>query len=200
MSPASRARQDDAGTVTGAAGARRSLSLAAPLHPILVHFTIALTGSSLLFDLLGRALHDPGLAAAGWWTLALGTGATVLTLVTGVVSRLHLEIGEGEARSFLRLHMALGPIFFGMLLATATWRAASWDAGREPGWWYLATLAATTAVMAVQGYLGGELVYRWGAEVKGGHRGLRQRLAREPRPQWPPPAAAGPHGKGTEEA
>ncbi len=159
------------------------ISCAAPLHPILVHFTIALTSTSLLFDVLGRVRHLPELAASAWWTLALSVLATVLTLTTGVISRLRLEIGEGPARSYLRLHMALGPAFFGMLIALAIWRGALWRAGEEVGWWYLAALALASAVMAIQGYLGGELVYRWGAEVKGQHRGLRQRLAREPRPK-----------------
>jgi uncharacterized membrane protein len=158
---------------------------AAPLHPILVHFTIALTSASLLFELLGRVLHEPGLAVTGWWTLALSVAATILTLATGVMSRVGLDIGEGEARSWLRLHMALGPTFFGLLVAMAVWRGLLWRGGREVGWWYLAALAATTAVMTVQGYAGGELVYRWGADVKGRHDDLRQRRATEPAPRLP---------------
>ena len=156
---------------------------AAPLHPILVHFTIALTSASLFFDLLGRVLHAPGLAAAGWWTLALSAVSTVLTLATGVVSRLGIDIGEGEARSWLRLHMALGPIFFGMLVAMTAWRGQLWSAEREAGWWYLAALGLTVIVMTVQGFIGGELVYRWGVAVEGSHRDLRQRRAAEPPPR-----------------
>lgn len=183
----------DGGVIMGAGDARRSLSFAAPLHPILVHYTIALTSASLLLELLGRVLHEPGLALAGWWTLALGVAATVLTLATGTISRLRLDIGEGEARSYLRLHMALGPTFFGMLVATAIWRGLLWRAGQEVGWWYLAALSLTAAVMGVQGYAGGELVYRWGAEVEGRHRDLRQRRAAEPSPRLPG-AAPSPHG------
>jgi len=97
-----------------------------------------------------------------------------------------LDIGEGTARSYLRLHMALGPTFFGMLVAVAIWRGLLWRAEVPPGWWYLASLAVTSGVMAVQGYAGGELVYRWGAEVEGVVRGLRQRHASTPAPRWPP--------------
>ena len=156
---------------------------AAPLHPILVHFTIALTSASLFFDLLGRVLHAPGLAATGWWTLALSAVATLATLATGVASRIALDIGEGEARSYLRLHMALGPVFFGMLVAATIWRAVLRDTGREAGWWYLAALGLTVGVMTVQGFLGGELVYRWGTAVEGRHRDLRQRHAADPPPR-----------------
>ncbi|HKO15495.1 MAG TPA: DUF2231 domain-containing protein [Gemmatimonadaceae bacterium] len=175
----------DTGVIISARGALRSLAFGAPLHPILVHYTISLTSASLLFDLLGRLLHARGLAAAAWWTLALGVIATVATLATGVASRLGLDIGEGEARSYLRLHMALGPTFFGMLSATAIWRARLWQAGREVGWWYLAALAVTVAVMTAQGYSGGELVYRWGANVQGRYRDLRQRHASAPPPRLP---------------
>jgi uncharacterized membrane protein len=158
----------------------------APLHSILVHYTIALTSASLLFEVFGRVLHQPGLSLTGWWTLALGVAASVLTLATGVASRMSLDLGEGTARSYLRLHMALGPTFFGMLVATAIWRGALWRTGDPPGWWYLAALAMTSSAMAVQGYVGGELVYRWGAEVEGRARGLRQERATEPPPRWPP--------------
>ncbi|MFN2398120.1 MAG: DUF2231 domain-containing protein [Gemmatimonadaceae bacterium] len=175
----------DGGVVVGAGEAVRSLSLAAPLHPILVHYTIALTSASLLFDFLGRVLHVPGLAVTGWWTLALSAAATVLTLATGAASRARLDIGEGAARSYLRLHMALGPAFFGLLVAMTIWRALLWRAEREAGWAYLAAMTLTAAVMAVQGYAGGELVYRWGADVEGRHRDLRQRQAGQAPPHVP---------------
>lgn len=152
------------------------------LHPILVHYTIALTSSSLAFEMLGRLVHRPELTATAWWTLALSVPATVLTLCTGVTARLRLDIGEGTARSYLRLHMALGPTFFGLLLATTAWRAVLRAAGETPGWWYLAALACTCGVMVVQGYAGGELVYRWGADVEGRAPGLRQERATEPVP------------------
>ncbi len=176
----------DGAAVIGARAAVRSLSFAAPLHPILVHYTIALTSASLLFEVLGRVLHQPGLSLTGWWTIALSVAATVLTLATGVASRVSLDIGEGTARSYLRMHMALGPTFFGMLVATAIWRGLMWRAEVAPGWWYLAGLGVTSGLMAVQGYLGGELVYRWGAEVEGRSSGLRQQRAETPPPRWPP--------------
>jgi uncharacterized membrane protein len=68
--------------------------------------------------------------------------------------------------------MALGPIFFGLLVVTGVWRAALWQAGQDPTWWYLTAMAAIVLVMTAQGYLGGELVYRYGAEVGGAYREL----------------------------
>jgi uncharacterized membrane protein len=163
----------------------RGLLPAAPLHPIFVHFTIALTASSLVFDVAARVFGEATLAHAGWWTLTFSALVTVATIVTGLVSRFNVEFGEGRARSFLRLHMVLGPVFFGLLLAVLVWRYALWSAGLTPDWLYLAALAIVGFVMLLQGYLGGELVYRWGAEVRGRHDTLRQEHARDRRPVRP---------------
>src|SRR5687768_14094013 len=99
----------DGEPVSGLRAALATFELSAPLHPILVHFTIALTSASLAFDLIARAFGVASLADAGWWTLAASALVTVATIVTGVVSRVRLPIEEGEARSYLRAHMALGP-------------------------------------------------------------------------------------------
>jgi uncharacterized membrane protein len=142
------------------------IRFAAPTHPIFVHFTIGLSGASFAFDLLQRVTGARSLLDAAWWTLAVATAATVLTLVSGVASRLRLPMEEGEARSFLRAHMALGPVFFGLLLGLTVWRAVLWEGGRPASAAYLLTAAVAAVVMTVQGYLGGELVYRHGAEVE----------------------------------
>lgn len=163
---------EDNGPITSLRDARRAAGLSAPLHPILVHFTIALTSTSLVFDAVALLFGVEALADAAWWTLAASVAATVFTVATGVASRIRIPVEEGEARSFLRAHMLLGPAFFGALLAVAVWRGALWEADTGPTWGYLAAMAATAAVMAAQGYLGGELVYRYGMEVDGSYRAL----------------------------
>jgi len=168
-------------TVTRLGQALRLARLTAPLHPILVHFTIALTATAFAFDLLAFLFGVDALGAIGWWILAAAVLVTVATIATGVKSRLRLPVEEGEARSFLRVHMALGPIFFGLLVAVGIWRGMLWQAGSRVTWWYLAAMAGVTLVMAAQGYLGGELVYRYGAEVKFRYRKLAG--DREPFPQ-----------------
>jgi uncharacterized membrane protein len=168
-------------TVTRLGQVIRLTRLTAPLHPILVHFTIALTATAFAFDLLAFLFRLDTLIALGWWTLVAAVLVTVATIATGVKSRLRLPVEEGEARSFLRLHMALGPMFFGVLVAVSIWRGTLWQAGAGVTWWYLAAMTGVTLVMAVQGYLGGELVYRYGAEVKFRYRKLSGRAAPFPR-------------------
>lgn len=165
-------RTERGGTVLSASQAVRLIKMGAPLHPILVHFTIALTAASFFFDAVGFLFDIPSLAYTGWWTLAGSVVMTVFTIATGITSRIRLPMEEGEARSFLRAHMALGPVFFGLLVAVAIWRARAWEAERAVTWWYLAAMGFVALVMTAQGYLGGELVYRYGAEVERAYRKL----------------------------
>jgi uncharacterized membrane protein len=183
-------RSGDDGPVTGLREVRRVARLHAPFHAIFAHFTIALTASSLAFDIGAVVFGIESLAAAGWWTLAAASVLTLFTLASGVSSRLRLPMEEGEARSFLRTHMALGPAFYGLLLVTMVWRATLWEGSSRVPVAYLAALGAVVLVMTVQGYLGGELVYRYGAEVTGLYRRLpsaRQAPIR-PRPGEQPAA------------
>jgi uncharacterized membrane protein len=143
-----------------------SFAIAAPAHPIFAHFTIALTVSSLAFDIASRALGMPSLSAAAWWCLVAATAATAGTLVSGLVSRIRAPIAAGPARSYVGWHMAIGPAFFGCLVALAVWRGSSWEANEMPSWIYLAVLSSAALLMTIQGYLGGELVYRFGVEVE----------------------------------
>ena len=177
------------GTVTGVRGALGLFEMGAPTHPIFVHFTIALTASSLIFDTLGFLFNKASLTAAGGWTLVGSALMTLATLSTGLTSSTRAPVEEGEARSFLRAHMALGLIFYGLLAAVTLWRLSLWQGGAGVTWLYLATMAAVSLVMTVQGYLGGELVYRYGVEVEQAYRELPEREAESAPPE---PASSSP--------
>ena len=140
------------------------------MHPIFVHFSIGLTSASLVFDTLGFLLNRASLSAAGGWTLVGSAVMTLMTISTGLTSGTRASVEEGEASSFLRAHTALGLIFYGLLVAVTFWRLWLWQTGLGVSWLYLASLAIVSLVMTLQGYLGGELVYRYGVEVKQVHR------------------------------
>jgi uncharacterized membrane protein len=168
---------EEGGPVKGLRQALRLFKLGAPMHPIFVHFTIALTSASLVFDALGFFLNKASLTSAGGWTLVGSAVMTLMTISTGLTSSTRAPIEEGEARSFLRAHMALGLIFYGLLVAVTFWRISLWHDGRGVSWLYLVSLAFVTLVMTMQGYLGGELVYRYGVEVEQAHRELPEQEA-----------------------
>ena len=154
------------------------------MHPIFVHFTIALTASSLIFDALGFFTGRASLTAAGGWMLVGSALMTLMTISTGLTSSTRAPVEEGEARSFLRAHMALGFIFYGLLAAMTLWRLSLWQVGVS--WLYLAAMAFVSLVMTVQGYLGGELVYRYGLEVEQAYRELPGREAKAAPPSLAP--------------
>lgn len=174
---------EQGGTVTSLKQALKLFKLGAPMHPVFVHFTIALTSASLIFDALGFLLNKDSLTAAGGWTLVGSAVMTLMTISTGLTSSTRAPIEEGEARSFLRAHMALGLIFFGLLVAVTFWRVSLWQNGLGISWLYLASLAVVALVMTMQGYLGGELVYRYGVEVEQAHRELPERDAKSAPPR-----------------
>jgi uncharacterized membrane protein len=165
------------GTVRSTREALSLFKLGAPMHPIFVHFTIALTASSLIFDALGFFTDRASLTAAGGWTLLGSAVMTLMTISTGLTSSARAPVEEGEARSFLRAHMALGLAFYGLLVAMTLWRLSLWQAGAGVSWLYLAALAIVSLVMTAQGYLGGELVYRYGVEVEQAYRQLPEKDA-----------------------
>src|SRR5688572_29440585 len=163
---------EQGGTVTNLRQAVSLIKMGAPMHPIFVHYTIALTSASLVFDVLGFFFNKPSLTAAGAWALVGAAVMTLITISTGLTSATRAPVEEGEARSFLRAHMALGLIFYGLLVAITFWRLSLWQNGRGVSWLYLTSLAIVSLVMTIQGYLGGELVYRYGVEVEQAHREL----------------------------
>lgn len=177
---------EQGGPVKDLRHALRLFKLGAPMHPIFVHFTIALTSASLVFDALGFFLGKTSLTNAGGWTLLGSAVMTLMTISTGLTSSTRAPVEEGEARSFLRAHMALGLIFFGLLVAVTFWRVSLWQNGRGVSWLYLLSLVVVSLVMSLQGYLGGELVYRYGVEVEQAHRELSEQEA-----QSEPPKLAG---------
>jgi uncharacterized membrane protein len=142
------------------------VSRAAPLHPVLVHFTIGLVGASFGFDVLGLFTRASSVAAAAWWTIAVAVPATVVTVITGLISRRSAAIAEGAALRYLRLHTALGPTFLGCLIAVAYWRTSFWISGSAPSLWYVVVCGLLVTLMTVQGFVGGELVYRYGLAVE----------------------------------
>jgi uncharacterized membrane protein len=190
---------EQGGTVKSLDQALSLFKIGAPMHPIFVHFTMALTSASLAFEALGFLLNKTSLIAAGGWTLVGAAVMTLMTISTGLSSSTRAPIEEGEARSFLRAHMALGLIFYGLLVAITFWRLSLWQAGRGVSWLYLASLAIVSLVMTMQGYLGGELVYRYGVEVEQAHRELpvhppdspASTFPSQPRPIHAPPEEHG---------
>lgn len=132
------------------------------LHPLLVHFPIALLLTAVTIDLAALALKHPAWHRVALWNLTLGTlgaGAAVLSgLQAEDVGRHSFEIWQ-----VLALHKRLGFVTLILGAMVVGWRLAVRDrlAGRTR---LLAVLlgVALAASLSWGAYLGGRLVYEFG--------------------------------------
>jgi len=146
------------------------------LHPILVHFPVALLSVALVFDIIGWARKSSSFRVAGLYCLAAGAVGTVLAVLSG---RITPEASEREGSAAVAapgLHLPDLTHFFSgrrvevhehwgyvLLALVALWVAARVAVAlgtlRRPGLAMIAG-ALTFAVLVATGYSGGELVYR----------------------------------------
>lgn len=129
-----------------------------PAHPMLVMFPVALLPLLLVLDLVHRFLGSPGAWEAGFWVAAVGLVTTVIAIVPGLVDMAAIPDGSRAHRTAL-FHTIVG---FTILAAYAATLWARWPAGSPPDRAGLALGldAAGVVLVTIQGWLGGELVYR----------------------------------------
>ncbi|WP_214410674.1 DUF2231 domain-containing protein [Sphaerisporangium fuscum] len=134
-----------------------------PLHPILVTVPIGAWVTSLVFDLASHLTSDPAFLARGsLWLIAVGVVGALAAALFGFLDFLAIPAGTPAFRT-ARLHMVLN------LLITAMYGGAwAWRAGTGPGpvpAGQIALSVVALAGLAVSGFLGGELAYRYGVRV-----------------------------------
>ena len=135
------------------------------IHPVLVHFTIALFSASVIFDILGHITKRESLKSAGWWNLCFATVAAIPTVITGLVAKDSLPHTD-EAHSLMETHETLGLILLGTIIVLFVWR--SFNRGSLPirlTYLFLLLGVAGLGIMITGGYYGGEMVYRCGVGV-----------------------------------
>ena len=55
------------------------------IHPLFVHFPIALFSTGLFFDIFSRIFYKEELEHAGFWTMFMGLISCVFTNITGLI-------------------------------------------------------------------------------------------------------------------
>jgi uncharacterized membrane protein len=89
----------------------------AELHPIIVHFPIALLIASVALDFAGIAVRRAGLTQAATWCLVLGVPGALAALASGWLSE--RDVNLALAGSLLHLHKVAAvftSVLFGTLL------------------------------------------------------------------------------------
>ena len=135
-----------------------------PLHPILVTVPIGAWVASLVFDLASHVIVDPGFLARGsLWLIGLGVVGALAAALIGFLDLLAIPTGTPAFRTGL-VHAGLNLVVTAGYLGGFLWRRTS-DLSTSVGWGPLALSAACLGALAVSGYLGGMLAYRYGVRV-----------------------------------
>ncbi|MCS6925283.1 MAG: DUF2231 domain-containing protein [Candidatus Binatia bacterium] len=136
------------------------------LHPLFVHFAIALTIFGLFLDCAGSLRRHVLWQQAGRGSFLVGVAAMGGAVVSGwVETQLPRPASAFDAHieAVLFYHEYLGYALFGFFLILAIARLQLHD--RLPVL-FLVLACVGVIGLTVQGYLGGELVYRYGAGVR----------------------------------
>jgi uncharacterized membrane protein len=128
---------------------------------MLVTIPIGLWVFSLVGDLIRLATGEPMWSAIAFYTLLGGEVGAIVAAVPGLIDFKYVRERFGQrARRVVTLHMALNLAAVAMV-GVNLWLRTSTDAAA----WPVALSAITIAVLAVSGWLGGELVHVLGVST-----------------------------------
>jgi uncharacterized membrane protein len=132
-----------------------------PLHPMVVAFPIALYVTGFICDVLFALLHDPFWASMAFWSLVFGVIGNLGAAVTGLPDYLAILRERSDARRVANSHLVFGVSLVVVQSLNAVIHAAG-DAssGRSTALSLIVDVIAL-GLLGLQGWYGGELVYRY---------------------------------------
>ncbi|MGW4402808.1 DUF2231 domain-containing protein [Nonomuraea sp. NPDC004702] len=137
-----------------------------PAHPILVTVPIGAWVASLVFDVASHVVSPGGFLAQGSvWLIALGGLGALAAACVGFLDLFAIPPRTPAFRTGL-VHMALNLAVTAGYTAGFAWRLGGGPPGPVPVG-QIVLSAVCLAVLAVSGYLGGKLAFRYGVRVAG---------------------------------
>ena len=132
------------------------------IHPIVVHFVIAMALIAFVFDVIGVVWRKPALFEASFWNLLFATGAIFVAIIFGQVEA-GLANPYGEARAILDVHTPIGWSLAGVLSLLTGWRYVLRNRDPEvlPAT-FLGAGALVSSLIVVQMVLGDRLIWTYG--------------------------------------
>ena len=137
-----------------------------PLHPMFVHFPIALFPTALLFQFLAAWRHKARFGEVAKWLLYLGTVGAIVAVATGFLEA--SELGhDSPGHEFVHVHRDFMVVttVLAILVSTACWLVGKRRSARLQ-WGLTAAMVALVVVLAVGAEKGGSLVYQYGTGVR----------------------------------
>ena len=132
------------------------------IHPIVVHFVIAMALITVVFDLIGVLTRKKNLFEVSFWNLIVATVAIFVAIIFGQVEA-GLANPYGASRDILNYHSTIGWSLAGVLALLTGWRyvARQKDPAVLPNG-FLAIDFVLAGLVVAQMYLGDKLVWVYG--------------------------------------
>ena len=137
-----------------------------PIHPMLVHFPIALILTALALDVLGMLFKSERIRAAVLPVLALAVLGAIAAIAAGLYAESQLKAVTDEINGLIGTHETMALSTLGAATLALIFRAlAEYRKSIEgiPGQISFIFLLIATLLVGVTGYFGGELVFSHGA-------------------------------------
>ncbi len=138
------------------------------IHPMIVHFPIALLIIGFLSDLTGLLSKRQFFSSAGFYLLILGTLSLVAAFISGNIAGDGLA-EEGPLKKALDLHEGSAELTLWIMVSTALFRIGMQAAKKTTAAWrWVAVGLFFVGVLSVArtGYYGGRLVFNHAAGVQ----------------------------------
>lgn len=138
-----------------------------PLHPRAVHFPIALSLVGVLFVVIGLLRNRQQWIGYGQISLLLGWLGVMLAIVTGLIDQ-SIAPDTPEVNTLINQHITAGIALLvaaGLALYWPLRNKRLWSEGRSR-WGYVGLLLIIVALVVIEGWLGGKLVYLHGVGVR----------------------------------
>ena len=132
------------------------------IHPIVVHFVIAMALITVVFDAIGVISGKKDLFEVSFWNLIVATVAIFVAIIFGQVEA-GLANPYGASRDILNIHSTIGWSLAGVLALLTGWRyvARQKDPANLPRG-FLALDVVLAGLVITQVYLGDKLVWVYG--------------------------------------
>ncbi|MBE9182705.1 DUF2231 domain-containing protein [Oculatella sp. LEGE 06141] len=137
-----------------------------PIHPIIVHFVIAMVFFSFFCDVFGYFTHNRRLLEVSFWNLLIATISVFLAVIFG-----QFEAGLSQpydaAQPTLSLHTITGWLLAVLIVVMTAWRfAMRRQNSSKLSPFYLSAVTLLSCLVFFQMMLGSQLVWVYGLHVE----------------------------------
>ena len=137
-----------------------------PMHPVVVHFVIAMVFFAFFCDVVGYFFHKRHLHEVSFWNLFVATAAIFVAILFGQFEA-GLATPYEAVQPVLNLHTLIGWSLAGILALITGWRFVMRN--RNPlkvSSVYLGAATFLIVIVCLQVFLGTQLVWEYGLHVK----------------------------------